>query len=175
MSNNKGTSAGWKFTPVTTSSKSSADSSKSKTSRADMSQASSKLGISITASDNSKLMTESASWVGVRYRAGGADRKGVDCSGLVYAIYTRVYGNHISRCSSADLFSKYCSKISRSSLKQGDLVFFTTDNSGRRIGHSGIFLKGDKFIHASSSKGVIVSSLNDAYWNKHWYAGGRVK
>ncbi len=170
--NNKRTaSKGWKFEKVTSTK--SANTSKSTSSS--LTQSGRKLGVAVSSSDNSKLMTESASWVGVRYRSGGADRNGVDCSGLVYAIYSRVYGAKISRCSSADLYKKYCTKVSRSNLRQGDLVFFTTDNSGTRIGHSGIYLKENKFIHASSSKGVIVSSLNDAYWNKHWYSGGRVR
>lgn len=165
------TSNGWSFTrpssvPSTTT---------SKASNSDLSRAGSKLGVSVSSSDDARLLIESSSWIGVRYRAGGIDRNGVDCSGLVYAIYSRVYSKIIQRCSSADLFAKYCSRVSRSSLRQGDLVFFTTDNSGSRIGHSGIYLKGDKFIHASSSKGVIVSSLNDAYWNKHWFSGGRVR
>src|SRR5574344_518363 len=114
-------------------------SSKSGVNYNELARAGYKLGFDVESSDNFSLMTESACWIGVRYRSGGIDRNGVDCSGLVYAIYNNVYGARISRCSSADLYSKYCSQVSRSNLNQGNLVFFTTDNTGNRIGHSGIY------------------------------------
>ena len=144
-------------------------------SMSELARAGRKLGFDVELSDDRRLMTEAATWIGVPYRSGGADRGGVDCSGLVYCLYNSVYTRKIDRCSSYDLFYKYCTSINASQLKQGDLVFFTTDNSGGRIGHSGIYLKNGKFIHASSSKGVIISNLNEQYWSKHWFAGGKVR
>ena len=58
-------------------------------------------------------------------------------------------------------------------LQEGDLVFFTTPGSGKKCGHVGIYLKGDRFIHASTSRGVMVSSLNESFWDKHWLCGGQ--
>ena len=52
-------------------------------------------------------------------------------------------------------------------------MFFTTPGSGKKCGHVGIYLKGDRFIHASTSRGVMVSSLNESFWNKHWLCGGQ--
>lgn len=141
----------------------------------ELAYASRKLGFSVERSDDRRLMVESSTWIGVPYRNGGMDRNGVDCSGLVYCLYNSVYGQKIERCSSYDMFNKYCMPVNASQLKQGDLVFFTTDNSDGRIGHSGIYLKNGKFIHASSSKGVIISNLNEQYWSKHWFAGGKVQ
>lgn len=149
--------------------------SSSEVSMSELARAGRKLGFDVERSDDSRLMTQAASWIGVPYRSGGADRNGVDCSGLVYCLYNSVYSRRIERCSSYDMFHKYCTPVNASQLKQGDLVFFTTDNSGGRIGHSGIYLKNGKFIHASSSKGVIISNLNEQYWSKHWFAGGKVR
>lgn len=150
-------------------------SSSSEVSMSELARAGRKLGFDVELSDNRRLMTEAATWIGVPYRSGGMDRSGVDCSGLVYCLYGSVYGQRFERCSSYDMFHKYCTPVNASQLKQGDLVFFTTDNSGGRIGHSGIYLKNGKFIHASSSKGVIISNLNEQYWSKHWFAGGKVR
>lgn len=144
-------------------------------SNSELANAGRKLGFSVERSDDRRLMCEASTWVGVPYRAGGMDRSGVDCSGLVYCLYNAVYNRQIERMSSYDIFHNYCKPVDASQLKQGDLVFFTTDNSEGRIGHSGIYLKNGKFIHASSSKGVIVSNLNEQYWSKHWFAGGKVQ
>ena len=63
--------------------------------------------------------------------------------------------------------------IAKSQLKEGDLVFFT--NSKGKVSHVGIYLKEDLFAHASTSNGVSVSRLDNKYWEKHFYKGGRVK
>ena len=93
---------------------------------------------------------------------------------LWIAIFQNVYGKKLHR-RSRDQYLKDVNKKKRNSLRQGDLVFFTTSNSGNECGHVGIFLKDDKFIHASSSRGVIVDNLNNNYWTKHWLSGGTVK
>ncbi|MCM1345590.1 MAG: NlpC/P60 family protein [Bacteroides sp.] len=133
-----------------------------------------RLGFDIEPKDNWQLLVESASWVGVPYRSGGNDRRGVDCSGLNIAIYNNVYGKKLSR-KSLDQKEKDCKRVSRSELRSGDLVFFSTSNSKKKVGHTGIYLKDGKFVHASSSRGVIVSSLDETYYRKHWICGGRVR
>ena len=75
---------------------------------------------------------------------------------------------------SAEIFDKDCEEISRDELREGDLVFFTND-SGRRINHVGIYLYDDKFIHSSSSKGVVISDLKQNYYVKHFYKAARVQ
>ncbi len=132
------------------------------------------LGFDIEVDDDWPLMVESASWIGVPYCVGGNSRRGVDCSGLNLAIYNKVYGKKLNR-KSMDQKEKDCKRIRKGELKSGDLVFFSTDNSKRKVGHTGIYLKDRKFIHASSSRGVIVSSLDEAYYRKHWICGGRVR
>lgn len=133
-----------------------------------------RLGFDIEAGDDWPLMVEASKWIGTPYRSGGTTKRGVDCSGLTYMIYKNVYGKKLHR-RSIDQYEEDCRRVNKSELRAGDLVFFTTGNSGRSIGHSGIYLKDGKFIHASSSRGVMVSSLDESYYRKHWKRGGRVK
>ena len=103
---------------------------------------------------------------------GATLKKGCDCSGFVSQVYKAVYGKSLER-NSAAIRDKNCSKIRRSQLRTGDLVFFKTGSS-RKINHVGIYLKDNKFIHASSSKGVIVSSLEEKYYIRTYVCSGRV-
>lgn len=133
-----------------------------------------RLGISIGKHDkeNLELFTVAEKWLGVPYRYGGNTKKGCDCSGFVSQVYKAVYGKSLER-NSAAIRDKNCSKIRRSQLRTGDLVFFKTGSS-RKINHVGIYLKDNKFIHASSSKGVIVSSLEEKYYIRTYVCSGRV-
>jgi len=134
-----------------------------------------KFGVRITAEDNLHLYSEASKWLGVRHRYGGNTKKGVDCSGLVVHIYREVYGKQLYR-SSADILKHNCKKIKRNNLKEGDLVFFRTDGGKKKVpNHVGIYLKNNKFIHTSTSKGVIVSTLSEPYYVRTWITGGRVK
>lgn len=120
---------------------------------------------------NKSLSKEIQEWLGVKYRYGGNDKKGVDCSGFVNAIYREVYNTQLSRTSKS-IYNE-CEKVKNKSLREGDLVFFNYDGKG--ISHVGIYLQNDKFVHASSSKGVVISSLDHPYNQKHFVGGGRVK
>lgn len=119
---------------------------------------------------HSKLYCEAIKWLGTPYAYGGHSRSGTDCSGFVSEVFKATYGVQLHR-SSAEIFDKDCEEISRDDLREGDLVFFT---SGRRINHVGIYLYDDKFIHSSSSKGVVISDLKQNYYVKHFYKAGRV-
>ena len=131
------------------------------------------LGTDISLEDNHKLYLESAGWIGVPYRAGGNSKKGTDCSGLVNQVYRKVYRKQVPR-NTEDL-KKESSKVSKRSLREGDLVFFSSSRSKRKVAHVGIYLKNGKFVHASSSKGVIVSNLSESYYTRHWISGGRIR
>ena len=138
----------------------------------ELARASIRLGIDIDMKDNHALYVESANWIGVPYRGGGTTKRGVDCSGLTSAIYKKVYRKELER-NSEDQRKRDCRKVKKGKLKEGDLVFFHNGRKKKRATHVGIYLKDRKFIHASTSQGVIISTLDEEYWKKHWLSGGR--
>lgn len=140
----------------------------------DLAAAAIRLDMDIEMNDNHKLYIEAADWIGTPYRYGGKTKKGVDCSGLTSAIYKTVYMKKLGR-SAEDQRNDDCKKILKRNLREGDLVFFHNGKKKRKASHVGIYLKNGRFIHASSSVGVVVSSLNERYYEKHWLQGGRVK
>lgn len=132
------------------------------------------LNVKLTRHDNKALYAELRSWLGTPYRYAASDKgSGTDCSGMVKEVYATVYDKKLER-NSAKMYEKNCKEISRDDLREGDLVFFITGSSGR-ISHVGIYLKEGKFVHASSSRGVMVSDMADRYWREHYAASGRVK
>ena len=133
-----------------------------------------KLGIQISKKDNIKLYRQAAAWLGVRYRLGGTTKNGVDCSGFAGAIYKDVYGTKLHR-SVDDIYHNDVKRIRRGRLREGDLVFFRTDDKRKkRPNHVGVYLKDGKFVHASTSKGVEINSLDNVFYRKAFVKGGRV-
>lgn len=131
-------------------------------------------GMRITPNDNIFLYNAAAHWMGVRHRMGGMSKRGIDCSGFVHSLYREVYGIKLAR-SSADMLKYDCRKVSRDKLKEGDLVFFRTGRGAQnRPNHVGIYLKNGRFVHVSTSRGVVVSRLDEPYYMRTWIAGGRV-
>ena len=132
-----------------------------------------KLGMDISLEDNHKLYTNAANWIGTPHRIGGNTKNGIDCSGLTSQLYKTVYKIELPRSSKAQL--DICKKVSKNQLREGDLVFFSTDHSRKKVNHVGIYLKNSKFIHTSSSQGVRVNSLNEPYYLTNWISGGRTR
>ena len=108
-------------------------------------------------------------FLGAPYVWGGTSPQGVDCSGLVVAVFGETFGMDLPH-SAAALF-RLGSPVSRRALRFGDLVFFTT-RGGPTPEHVGIYLDKGMFVHASSSQGVIVERLDRSYYRRHW-AGAR--
>lgn len=112
---------------------------------------------------------------GVRYKWGGTTKSGMDCSGLVYESYKNqnIQLPRISR----DM-AKKGKKIALNKVHHGDLLFFKTGNRRKSINHVGLIVairnNDIEFIHATSSKGVIVSHLNESYWLKAFYEARRI-
>ncbi|GGX13061.1 C40 family peptidase [Aquimarina muelleri] len=103
---------------------------------------------------------------GTRYKFGGTTKKGMDCSGLVYTSFKK---ENIILPRTSRTMATQGTAISLKKVTVGDLLFFKTNKRKNVISHVGLVVetKGSiKFIHSSSSKGVIISSLNEAYWNK---------
>lgn len=111
-----------------------------------------------------KLYSHYNEWRGVKYREGGLSKTGVDCSGFVHLAYKQKLHKKIPR--STELMSKSGKQINMKNLRPGDIVFFKT---GFKVRHVGIYVGKGEFIHASSSRGVMKSRLNNPYWvDAYW-------
>ena len=130
-----------------------------------------KFGIEFNGSENKELLMAVAKWFGVPHKMGGCSKYGVDCSCFVKNIYKNVYGVALNRTSS-NIFYKDSMPVKKRDLQEGDIICFKI--RGRRISHIGIYIKDDKFVHASSSKGVRVSDLKQKYFRRRFFSGGRI-
>jgi len=112
------------------------------------------------------LRNEFDIWKGTPYRFGGANKQGIDCSALIQKIYLSSFNLKLPRTTERQSLQGY--PIKKSKLQAGDLVFFKislTEN------HVGIFIGSGRFLHASSSQGVMMSALNNRYWkSKYWHS-----
>ncbi len=119
------------------------------------------------------LIEEAFSWLGTPYAYARQDKgAGTDCSGMVMSVYRDALGINLPRSSAKQ--AEYCDKIEGDEVGIGDLVFFATGKNRKSISHVGIMVDSDRFIHSSSSKGVVVSGLNTPYYTKRLIMYGRV-
>lgn len=116
------------------------------------------------------LLNQYKAWKGTPYQYGGSSRHGVDCSAFVQNTFYSQLGYKLPRTTGTQL--KMGLKVAKSDLKVGDIVFFKT---GYKSLHNGIYIGGSEFIHASSSKGVTISNLENQYWQKNYLTSIRVR
>jgi len=116
-----------------------------------------------------RLMDQYASWKGVRYRMGGSTKSGIDCSGFVQRTFREQFGLELPRSTYEQ--QEMGKSVSRTSLRTGDLVLFRAGSTGR---HVGIYIGNNQFVHASTSSGVMISSMNEPYWKKRYNEARRV-
>ena len=122
-----------------------------------------------TAEVESKLRSAADEWEGVSQKWGGTTKQGVDCSGLVQSVYASRFNLSLPR--TTDQQVRTGTRVSRSALRPGDLVFF---RHSRKKYHVGIYLSEGEFLHTSTSQGVTVSPLDQSYWNERWWQGRRL-
>ena len=116
------------------------------------------------------LLREVDIWWGTKYCMGGTSQSCIDCSALTQTIIEDVYGVEIPRTAQAQYDN--CEIVKGDdTLQEGDLVFFHTTRRG--ISHVGLYLSNNKFVHASTSQGVMISDLNDSYWKERYRGAGR--
>jgi len=109
-------------------------------------------------------------WWGTRYRYGGSDRTGIDCSAFTGKLTQDVYNITLPRTAREQF--QVCDMVANEDLQEGDLVFFNTRGG---ISHVGLYLGNNYFVHSSTSGGVTISSLTDDYYSRKFLGGGRVK
>lgn len=108
---------------------------------------------------------------GTPYKYGGRSTKGFDCSGFTSYVFEKAAGITLPRTSGGQASAG--TPVSKANLEPGDLVYFNTN--GKSISHVGIYVGGDNFIHASSTKGITVTSLNDTYYKTRYRGATRVR
>ena len=108
-------------------------------------------------------------WYGTRYCMGGTTKNCVDCSAFVQTFFSSVYGLTIPRTAKEQYSAT--DKIPVTKLKQGDLLFFNTTGG---VSHVGIYLQNNKFVHASTSGGVMISDMSEPYYSRRFIRAGRV-
>lgn len=119
-----------------------------------------------------KIAEESLTWIGTPYGY-GRNEKGVatDCSGLVVTLYLEIGGIKLPRNSAEQ--AEYCKDLSEEEIEPGDLVFFATGKDKKKVSHVGIMLDKEKFVHASGSKGVMLSEMSTPYYRRTFIKYGR--
>ncbi|CAM0553537.1 C40 family peptidase [Vreelandella titanicae] len=114
------------------------------------------------------LLAQHQRWAGTPYRIGGTSERGIDCSALVRNVYRDTFNLELPRSTRGQVHEGR--PIDRQELQAGDLVFFRPPG---RYNHVGIYVGDGYFLHASTSKGVIISSLNNSYWQRYYWQSRR--
>ncbi len=120
------------------------------------------------------IIAHAKTFSGTKYKYGGTTKKGMDCSGLIYTSFKK---ENVILPRTSKTMATQGKPVSLKKVAVGDLLFFKTNKRKNVISHVGLVVqtKGAiKFIHASTSRGVIVSSLNETYWNKAFASARRV-
>ncbi|MBC7912858.1 MAG: C40 family peptidase [Pyrinomonadaceae bacterium] len=120
---------------------------------------------------NEKLYRFIDDWMGTPHISGGMEKKGADCSGFTIILEREVFDKNLPR--TARQMAESVKRKFEEELQEGDLVFF--DFNGQKFSHVGVYLKNNRFVHVSTSKGVIVSNLKDAWYYKYFSRCGSVK
>ncbi|HEX8315078.1 MAG TPA: C40 family peptidase [Flavisolibacter sp.] len=125
------------------------------------------LNIEVELIKNISLFRLIDDWYGVKYLFGGTSKNGIDCSALMQVLFTSIYGISLPR--TAKMQYDFSRRISRTELKEGDLLFFNTRGG---VSHVGMYLTNNKFVHAST-KGVTISDMFDPYYASRLIGAGR--
>lgn len=129
------------------------------------------LGVEEKSITNLKLYRFVDEWYGVPYKYGGKTKSGVDCSGFASALLRDVYA--ISLAGSAQTMYESCDHVAEKNLQEGDLVFFKINS--KNVSHVGVYLQNRRFVHASTKRGITINNLDEAYYKKYFFKGGRPK
>ncbi|MCV6612357.1 MAG: NlpC/P60 family protein [Amphritea sp.] len=115
------------------------------------------------------LETQYRRWRGVPYQLGGSSKAGIDCSGFTQTTFYEQFNQPLPRTTEAQ--ARLGQQVSAGELKAGDLVFFRT---AVKVRHVGIYMGEGEFLHASTSRGVMISRLDNPYWQQHYWQARRL-
>ncbi len=126
---------------------------------------------SVEEMQNEKLLEFMEEWYGTKYHFGGSNKEGIDCSAFVSTLMANVYGiSNLPRMSKDQYVAT--PRVKKNNLHEGDLVFFHTYGRKKTVTHVGVYLRNNKFVHASVS-GVMISDMSDGYYAAHFVGAGR--
>lgn len=131
------------------------------------------LGLPVEELTDGKMISFIEDWYGTRYKYGGNDKNGIDCSSFCQTFISAMYGLSLPRTSAQQYQNS--KRLRRDELQEGDLVFFKTRGRKAGISHVGIYLRNNKFVHASTSSGVVINDMDDAYYAAHYAGAGRIR
>lgn len=121
------------------------------------------------------IIDHALQFLGTRYKYGGTTPQGMDCSGLVYTCFLE---NNIELPRSSRDMALLGEELELPEVRTGDLLFFITDRRKKNINHVGLVVELNEeqifFIHSSTSRGVIISALNENYWREHFVMARRI-
>lgn len=120
-----------------------------------------------------KMISFIEDWYGTRYKYGGNDKNGVDCSAFAQTFILSMYGLMLPRTSVQQY--QHSKRLRKEELEEGDLVFFKTRGRKAGISHVGVYLRNNKFVHASTSGGVMINDIGDGYYSAHYAGAGRIR
>jgi lipoprotein Spr len=127
------------------------------------------LDVEVEILKNFNLLRLMDDWYSTRYVYGGTSKRGIDCSALMQVFFASLYGIILPRTAKQQY--DLSRRISRTELKEGDLLFFNTQGG---VSHVGMYLCNNKFVHASSSNGVTISDMFDPYYANRLIGAGRI-
>ncbi len=160
--------------PVASNDAPAGNAASSDVSDADLASFSEKFGFTVTSGDDRELFAEVVTWLGTPYLSAGNDKNGADCSGFICSVYQTVYDKKLPR-RTCEIYDK-CKTIPLSDVKAGDLVFFRPDgNMNEKPNYAGIYLKDNKFVIVSSSKGVTIADMGTNYYKKTFVSAAQVQ
>ena len=117
------------------------------------------------------LLKKIDEWIGTPYVYGGSTKNGVDCSYFTLDVMEATFNKKLNR-TAAEQYAQ-SKRINWDELKEGDLIFFKTLGPNK-VSHVGIYLTNNKFVHASSKKGVTISDLSEPFYQRTLFSMGRI-
>ena len=130
------------------------------------------MDVAVESISNIALLKKIDEWIGTPYVYGGSSKNGVDCSYFALDVMKGTFNINLNRTAAEQYLQS--KRVNWDELKEGDLIFFKTEGPNK-VSHVGIYLTNNKFVHASSKKGVTISDLSEPFYQRTLFSMGRVE